>query len=65
MKKTSNSDSQNKKREYLKAIGKESITDYIEPDTKAYLVGIQKQYGYKRLGDAIDFVVNDYKKLRT
>jgi len=57
-------DSQKKRRDYLNHLGKKSITDYIEPETKDYLMYIQKQYGYKRLGDAVDFVVSEYKKLR-
>ncbi len=56
--------SQKRLREIMKGQGKVSISDYVLRETRDVLRKIQKEKGYSRVGDAIDFLVSDADKIK-
>ena len=52
--------SQRKIREVMKEHGKVPISDYILNDTKEKLVKIQKEKGFRRIGDAVDETLRNF-----
>lgn len=52
--------SQRKIREVMKEQGKVPISDYILSETKQKLIKIQKDKGFRRIGDAVDEALKNF-----